>query len=65
MGEDLELVHDNGRSGAEASALSIADCEGCRETLYLLSEPANVRRLREGIAQLDTGLGTERALIEP
>ena len=44
--------------------MPLAELEGLRETLHLLSTPANAERLRESIAELDSGKGQERSLIE-
>ena len=44
--------------------LPLAEFEGMRETLHLLSTPANADHLRRSIAELDAGKGVERALIE-
>jgi len=44
--------------------LPLAELEGLRETLHLLSTPANAERLHQSIAELDAGKGTERSLIE-
>jgi antitoxin YefM len=44
--------------------MPLAELEGLRETLHLLSSPANAERLRAAIAELDEGKGTERTLIE-
>lgn len=44
--------------------LPLAELEGLRETLHLLSTPANAERLRQSISELDAGKGTERGLIE-
>lgn len=44
--------------------MPLAELEGLRETLHLLSTPANAERLRESIAELDSGRGQERSLIE-
>ena len=44
--------------------LPLAELEGLRETLHLLSTPANAERLRQSIAELDAGNGVERGLIE-
>jgi antitoxin YefM len=35
-----------------------------QETTYLLRSPANARSLLESMAELETGNGTERELIE-
>ena len=44
--------------------MPLAELEGLRETLHLLRTPANAERLRESIAELDSGKGQERSLIE-
>lgn len=44
--------------------MPLAEFEGLRETLHLLSTPANAERLRQSIAELDAGKGVERDLIE-
>ena len=44
--------------------LSLDDYQALEETAYLLRSPANARRLLESIAELETGKGTERELIE-
>ncbi|CAG0963251.1 MAG: type II toxin-antitoxin system prevent-host-death family antitoxin [Rhizobiaceae bacterium] len=44
--------------------VSLAEWEGMKETLHLLSTPANAERLRASIAELDAGKGRERDLIE-
>jgi antitoxin YefM len=44
--------------------LPLAEFEGMRETLHLLSTPANADHLRRSIAELDAGKGVERTLIE-
>lgn len=44
--------------------MPLAELEGLRETLHLLSSPANAERLRQSIAELDAGKGFERSLIE-
>lgn len=44
--------------------LSLEDYEAIEETAYLLRSPKNARRLLESIAQLQSGGGTTRELIE-
>ncbi|MDO9223633.1 MAG: type II toxin-antitoxin system prevent-host-death family antitoxin [Caulobacter sp.] len=54
------------RQKAEAVVMvSLADWNAMEETLHLLSTPANAERLRASIAELDSGKGVERELIEP
>lgn len=45
--------------------MTLADWEGMKETMYLLSSPANVEHLRQSIAELDADRGSEHDLIEP
>jgi len=44
--------------------ISLEDYESLEETAYLLRSPRNARRLLESIAELDSGGGTERELLE-
>ena len=51
------------RAGKEAVVVvGKEEWDAIQETLYLLTSPANAKRLRESMAQLDTGRGTERTL---
>jgi antitoxin YefM len=63
--EDHAPVVVTRQSGEAVVMVSLADWHAMEETAYLLSTPANARRLREGIRQLDAGKGIERDLIEP
>jgi antitoxin YefM len=44
--------------------LPLAELEALRETLHLLSTPANAEHIRQSIAELDAGKGVERRLRE-
>lgn len=44
--------------------VSLEDYQSLEETAYLLRSPKNARRLLASILELETGLGTDRALIE-
>jgi antitoxin YefM len=44
--------------------ISLDDYEALEETSYLLRSPKNARRLLESIAELESGGGTKRGLIE-
>lgn len=44
--------------------ISLEDYQAIEETAYLLRSPANARRLLESIAELETGRGTKRDLVE-
>lgn len=45
--------------GQSVVLISKEDYDRMNETSYLLSNPANARRLGEGIAELDSGKGVE------
>ena len=45
--------------------LPLAELEGLRETMRILSSPENAQRLRESIAELEAGRGSAHDLIEP
>lgn len=54
------------RQKAESVVMvSLEDWSAIEETLYLLSSPANARRLHESLAELEAGEGAERELISP
>lgn len=42
--------------------ISLDEYNAIQETLHLLKSPENARRLRDAMAQLDAGNGTERDL---
>ena len=44
--------------------ISLEDFSALEETAYLMSSPANAKRLLESIAELDAGHGIERELFE-
>jgi len=52
------------KSESPVVMLSLADYQAMEETSYLLRSPANARHLLESIAELESGRGTERALLE-
>lgn len=58
----LIITRTGGREAAVV--MSLADFESWKETLYLLSNPANAKELRESIAELESGSGRERDLID-
>lgn len=49
---------------ASVVMISLDDYQALDETAYLLRAPANARRLLESIAELESGKGLERELIE-
>ncbi len=54
------------REGGKPSAvmMSLEDFASWQETSYLLSNPANAKRLLDSIAELHAGKGVVRELIE-
>ncbi len=44
--------------------ISLSDYQAMEETVYLLRSPANARHLLESIAELESGKGVVRELIE-
>ena len=52
------------KSARSVVMISLDDYEALEETAYLLRSPRNVRRLLESIAELESGGGTERKLVE-
>ena len=63
--EDCEEAVITRRNGEAVVMISMSEWNSIKETEYLLSNPENARRLREGIAQLDRGDGLVRDLIRP
>jgi antitoxin YefM len=57
----LIITRKNARS---VIMISLDDYEALEETAYLLRSPKNVRRLLESIAEIESGGGTERDLVE-
>ena len=57
----LIITRKNARS---VVMISLDDYEALEETAYLLRSPKNVRRLVESIAELESGGGTVRDLVE-
>lgn len=54
------------RSGHEpVVVVPLAEYESMKETEYLLRNPANAAMLRQSIAELERGEGTERELVDP
>ncbi len=48
----------------KAVLMSERDFNSWQETIYLLSNPANAEHLRKSLAEADSGLTSERELIE-
>ena len=63
--EDSEPLIVTRTGGKDAVVVvSLKEYESWKETLYLMSTPANAQALRESIAELEAGKGVERKLIE-
>jgi antitoxin YefM len=52
------------RSQRSVVMISLEDYQAIEETAYLLRSPKNARRLLQSIVELESGGGSERALIE-
>ncbi|MGB0662256.1 MAG: type II toxin-antitoxin system Phd/YefM family antitoxin [Pontibacterium sp.] len=62
--EDHAPVIITRKSESPVVMISLDDYQAMEETAYLLRSPANARHLLESIAELESGQGTERELIE-
>lgn len=52
------------KSAQPVVMMSLEDFEALEETAYLLRSPKNARRLLESIAELETGNGQEKELVD-
>jgi antitoxin YefM len=52
------------RANDSVVIISLEDFSALEETTYLLRSPKNARRLMESIAQLESGKGIEKELVE-
>lgn len=52
------------KSEAPVVMISLEDYHAMEETAYLLRSPANARHLLESIAELESGKGEEKDLLE-
>ena len=52
-------------SGRQAVLMSLDDFNAWSETHYLLANPANAARLRQSIAEAESGAASERTLLTP
>jgi antitoxin YefM len=57
------IITRNGDEGRSVVMLSLEDFQALEETAYLVRSPANVRRLLNAIAQLESGGGVEHELV--
>jgi antitoxin YefM len=63
--EDHVPIAVTRQRGEAVVMVSMDDWNAIQETLYLLSSPANAKRLSDAMTRMDAGKGTERALIDP
>ena len=63
--DDADITIITRRDADDVVLMSLSEYNSWKETEYLLSSPANARRLRESIAQLDAGHKVYRDLIDP
>ena len=62
--EDHAPIIVTRKTSSSVVMISLDDYEALEETSYLLRSPKNARRLLESIAELESGSGTERELLE-
>ena len=62
--EDHDEVVVTRKNGKPVVMISLDTWNAIKETMHLLSTPANARALRQSIAQLDGGRGVEHELID-
>lgn len=52
------------RNGEAVVMMPLSEFEGWKETVHLLSNPANARHLADSIAELDAGKSAEHTLLD-
>lgn len=62
--EDHAPIVVTRKASASVVMISLEDYEALEETSYLLRSPKSARRLIESIAEIESGGGTERELVE-
>jgi len=62
--DDADITIITRRDADDVVLMSLSEYNSWKETEYLLSSPANARRLRESIAQANAGRVVYRDLIE-
>jgi antitoxin YefM len=61
---DAEPIMVSTETGQQVILLPLEEFNSWRETLYLLSDPANAEHLRQSIAEARAGKTQERELID-
>lgn len=62
--DDHEPVVITRKNARPVVMMSLEDYQALEETAYLLRSPKNARRLLESVAELESGGGTERDIVE-
>lgn len=63
--DDCDVTIITRRDADDVVLMSLHTWNSWKETEYLMASPANAKRLRQAIADLDAGKGVVRDLIEP
>lgn len=61
--DDCDQTIVTRQGGEPVVMVSLSEWNSIKETAHLLSSPKNAQRLRDAIAELDAGGGTERDLL--
>ena len=64
VNEDHVPILITRQNGKSAVIISLADFKSYEETAYLMSNPRNVERLNQSIAQIETGQSKRHGIIE-
>ncbi len=64
VNEDHKPILVTRQNGRPAVVMSLEDFKSYEETAYLMASPKNAERLNKAIAQLESGQGAERGLLE-
>ena len=62
--DDREVVVVKRRGAGDVALIALDELAGLEETAYLLRSPANARRLRESLRELDRGKGKKMTVAE-
>ena len=62
--DDREVLVVKRRGARDVAIIAADELAGLEETAYLLRSPANAKRLRESLRELDRGRGTKMSVEE-
>ena len=62
--DDADVTIITRRDADDVVVMSLDNWNSWRETLYLMSSPANAERLLKSLADLDAGRGKERQILK-